>query len=104
MKERKVVPASAEGVPAGKAYAWVKNDSGNMMFGYVTYDSLSEALDDVGTLLLETKGRSVVVNYKDPDGVQLHIYELKHIASFGKNEPIDWSWLNPKNWFRKNGS
>ena len=100
MKLRNVIPAPG-GVPPGKTLAWVKNRDGAVIYGYVIYDTLAEAMQDVGVLLMESEGHAVVVNSKDADESFLHVFELKKIASWPKQEPFDWSKskLNPRNWF-----
>ncbi len=100
MKDRKII-SSGNGVPPGKVCAWVTGDDKKMIFGVVQYDTLDEALADAGSLLLESGGRSVIINHKEPDESFLHVYELKKIASWAKQEPADWSWINPVNWFKK---
>jgi len=87
-----------EGCPEGKAHAGVKNDNGDLVYGYVMYDSLEAALKDAGDLLLDTKGSRVVINYKEIDGSMLHVYELRKVMSLPRQEPMDFSWLNPFNW------
>jgi hypothetical protein len=90
------------GTPPGKAHASARDHHGDISYGYVLYDSLSEALKDAGDLLLETNARSVVINYKEPDESFLTVYELKRVMKLPKKQPRnpgDMSWFNPFTWF-----
>lgn len=100
---RNIVPLNE--CPAGKAIAWTWTYAGShkaRIYGPVLYETLEEALADAGPLLLESKGKGVIVNYKATDESSITIYEFKHIATYPRREPWEWSksCFNPKNWFK----
>jgi hypothetical protein len=85
--------------PPGKSICWCADAITQWWHPDKEYETPGKAIEACREMMLVVGSRRGFVNYKHNDASMLETFIIDF---YPRLEPTDWSWLNPRKWFRRN--